>query len=137
MDNREQILNGISQWIDSKITQLANNNIWMALASNTIKRVATEWIESVLPVDMLTLLLSNRGVINADILADEIISALHSAPSIEKEFNGIVLKLNGGAISIELPSNSIIKGLLNGDNVLNFRDEDIRELARYINNKTE
>lgn len=135
MEKREQVLNGIHRWIDAKITELANNNVWMALASNTLKRVAKDWIETVIPVDMLLLLLSNRGVVDADVLANELIMALNNAPDIQKDFSGIMLKLSRGVISIELPSNSVVKGLLNGNNVLNFREGDIKELAQFINNK--
>lgn len=133
MDKREQILKGISKWIDSKVDELAGNNILMALAANPIKRVAKEWLNTVIPIDMLELLLSNHGVIDAQILANEVIEAINNAPIVEKEFNGIMLRLKDRVISVELPSNSIVKGLLNGDNVLNFRESDIRELAQFIN----
>lgn len=133
MDKREQILKGISKWIDSKVDELAGNNILMALAANPIKRVGKEWLRTVIPIDMLELLLSNHGVIDAQILANEVIEAINNAPIVEKEFNGIMLRLKDRVISVELPSNSIVKGLLNGDNVLNFRESDIRELAQFIN----
>lgn len=133
MEKREQILKGISRWIDSKVDELAGGNIWMAMAANPIKRVAKEWLNTAVPIDMLELLLSSHGVIDADVFADEVISAINNAPKVEKEFNGILLSLNQGVISVEFPSNSIVKGLLNGDNVLNFRESDIRELAQFIN----
>lgn len=133
MDKREQILKGISKWIDSKVDELAGNNILMALAANPIKRVGKEWLNTVIPIDMLELLLSNHGVIDAQILANEVIEAINNAPIVEKEFNGIMLRLKDRVISVELPSNSIVKGLLNGNNVLNFRESDIRELAQFIN----
>lgn len=137
MDKREQILQGISKWIDSKVDDLTRGNIWMALASNTIKRVANEFIETIVPIDVLVLMLSNRGVIDADIFADELVSAINNAQDVKQEYGGVLLRINNGVISVELPSNSIVKGLLNGNNVLNFREADIRELAQYINNKEE
>lgn len=133
MGAKKQIMQGLSKWIDSKVNELAKDNIWMALASSTIKRVANEWISLVIPIDMVELLLSNHGVVDANVLADELIQALKNAPEVEKEINGVLISLKSGVISIELPSNSIVLGLLNGNNVLNFRESDIKELAQYIN----
>lgn len=134
MTNSEQIYKGIEHWINHKVDELIGENVWMALASGTIKRVANEFVNTMVPSNMLELMLSNHGVIDAEIFAQEMISALNNVPEMTQELGaGIVLHLSKGTVSIELPSNSIVKALLNGDNVINFREPDIRELAQYIN----
>lgn len=134
MTNTEQIYKGINSWINHKVDELIGENIWMALASGTIKRVANEFVDSMIPSNVLELMLSNHGVIDADIFAQEMIGALNNVPDMTQDLGaGIALHLSKGTVSIELPSNSIVKALLNGDNVINFREPDIRELAQYIN----
>lgn len=134
MDKREQIYKGITKWISSKVDELIGDNIWMALASNTIKRTASELIEGVLPMEMLIPIFSNRGVIDADVVAAELIEALNNVPDYSQEFKGgITIHLSKGVIKVELPSNGIVSSLLKGNNVLNFREADIKELAQFIN----
>lgn len=134
MDKREQILKGMEKWIGVKIDELIGENVWLALMSKTIKRTLFELVESLLPMDMLVPVLSNHGVIDADIVADELIEALDNVPDFTQEFKGgIVVHLSKGVIKVELPSNGLLVGILNGDNVLNFHEGDIKELAQYIN----
>lgn len=134
MTNSEQIYKGINSWINHKVDELIGENVWMALASGTIKRVANEFVNTMVPSNMLELMLSNHGVIDADVFAQEMIGALNNVPEMTQELGaGIALRLSKGTVSIELPSNSVVKALLNGDNVINFREPDIRELAQYIN----
>lgn len=134
MTNAQQINTGISNWINHKVDELIGENIWMALASGTIKRVANEFVDSMVPSNVLELMLSNHGVIDAEIFAQEMIDALNNVPDMTQELGaGIALHLSKGVIRIELPSNSVVKALLNGDNVINFREPDIKELAQYIN----
>lgn len=138
MNNTEQIMNGISHWLSNKIDELSSNNIWLALAANPIKRVAGEYICKIIPIDILQMLLSKNGVINADIFADEVICAIKNAPEITQEFKGgYSITVKDGVISFIMPDNGIIKTLLNGDNVINIREEDIKDLARCINYKYE
>ena len=134
MDKREQIYKGISKWIGSKVDELVGDNIWLALMSQTIKRTASEFVESILPVDMLVPVLSNHGVIDADVVAEELIEALNNVPDYTQEFKGgIAVHLSKGVIKIELPSNGLLSSILQGNNVFKFHEDDIRELARYIN----
>ena len=134
MDKREQIYKGMNKWIGSKVDELIGDNIWLALMSQTIKRTVSEFIESILPVDMLIPVLSNHGVIDADIVADELIEALNNAPDYTQEFKGgIAIHLSKGVIKVELPSNGLLSSILQGNNVFKFYEDDIRELARYIN----
>lgn len=134
MTNSEQIYKGINTWINHKVDELIGENVWMALVFGTIKRVANEYINTMVPSNILELMLSNHGVIDAEVFAQEMIDALNNVPDMTQELGaGIAIRLSKGVVSIELPSNSIVKSLLNGDNVINFREPDIRELAQYIN----
>jgi hypothetical protein len=134
MDKNEQIYKGMSKWISSKVDDLIGDNIWLALMSQTIKRTASEFVESILPVDMLVPMLSNHGIIDADVVAEELIEALNNVPEYSQEFKGgIVLSLSKGEIKVELPSNGLLSKVLQGNNVLKFHEDDIRELAKYIN----
>lgn len=134
MDKNEQIYKGMSKWISSKVDDLIGDNIWLALMSQTIKRTASEFVGSILPVDMLVPMLSNHGIIDADIVAEELIEALNNVPEYSQEFKGgIVLFLSKGEIKVELPSNGLLSKVLQGNNVLKFHEDDIRELAKYIN----
>jgi hypothetical protein len=138
MDKREQVYKGVSKWISTKVDELVGDNIWLALASNTIKRTTSELIEGVLPMDMLIPILSNRGVIDAQIVADELIEALNNVPDYTQEFKGgIAVHLTKGVIKVELPSSGIISSLLKGNNVFKFTEDDIRELAKFINESKE
>lgn len=133
MDKREQVYKGLKKWIGSKVDELIGDNIWLALASNTIKRTASELIESVLPMDMLIPILSNRGVIDAEIVANELIEALNNVPDYTQDFGTVAVHLSKGVVKVELPSTGIVSSLLKGNNVLKFTEDDIRELAQYIN----
>ena len=135
MNNKTQILSGINAWIEAKVDQLALDNVWMAMASNTIKRVASDVVEAYLPTDVLEMALANHGVVDANILADEFIASLEHVRDVSTELKGgVVVHLSPGLLQLDFPANGAIKALLGGDNVINFRSEDIRELARFINN---
>lgn len=135
MNNKTQILTGINAWMEAKVDELAAGNVWMAIAANTIKRVASDVIEAYLPMDVLEMALANHGVVDANILADEFIASLDNVDNVSTELaGGIVVSLTPGTIRLELPSNGAVKALLGGDNVINFRAEDIKELAQFINN---
>lgn len=133
MDKREQIFKGINKWISAKVDELVGDNVWLALASKTIKRTASELIEGILPMDMLIPILSNRGVIDAEVVADELIEALNNIPDYTQDFGAVAVHLSRGVVKVELPSNGVVSSLLNGNNVLKFTEDDIKELARYIN----
>lgn len=136
MTTNEQIIKGVSEWISAKIDELSGTNIWLALAANPIKRVVGEYIGKILPMDLAGLLLCNNGVLDADVFANEVISAVNNAPEITQDFGGgYSLSIKEGAISFAMPDNGITKALLGGHNVINFREEDIRELAKCINNQ--
>lgn len=137
MDKREQIFKGINKWISAKVDELVGDNIWLALASKTIKRTASELIEGLLPMDMLIPILSNRGVIDAEVVADELIEALNNVPDYTQDFGAVAVHLSRGVVKVELPSNGIVSSLLKGNNVLKFTEDDIKELARYINESKE
>ena len=113
--------------------ELVGDNVWLALASKTIKRTASELIEGLLPMDMLIPILSNRGVIDAEVVADELIEALNNVPDYTQEFGVVAVHLSRGVVKVELPSNGVVSSLLKGNNVLKFTEDDIKELARYIN----
>lgn len=135
MNNKTQILTGINAWMEAKVDELAAGNVWMAIAANTIKRVASDVIEAYLPMDVLEMALATHGVVDANILADEFIASLDNVDNVSTELaGGIVVSLTPGTIRLELPSNGAVKALLGGDNVINFRAEDIKELAQFINN---
>lgn len=134
MEKSEQILKGISKWIGSKVDELVGDNIWLALISQTVKRTASEFIESILPADMLIPVLSNHGVVDADVVAEELIEALNNVPDYTQEFKGgIAIHLTKGVIKVELPSNGLLSSIMQGNNVLKFYEDDIRELAKCIN----
>ena len=135
MTTNEQIIKGISDWVSLKIDELSSDNIWLALAANPIKRVAGEYISKILPMDLMGLLFSSNGILDADVFANEIISSINNAPEITQEFEGgYSVTIKDGAISFIMPDNGITKAFLKGHNVINFREEDIRELAKCINN---
>ena len=135
MNNKTQILTGINAWMEAKVDELATGNVWMAMAANTVKRIASEAIEAYLPMDVLEMALANHGVVDANILADEFIASLDNVRDVSTELaGGIIIRLNPGVVQIDFPSGGAIQALLGGNNVINFRADDIRELAQYINN---
>lgn len=135
MNNKTQILTGINAWMEAKVDELAAGNVWMAMAANTVKRIASEAIEAYLPMDVLEMALANHGVVDANILADEFIASLDNVRDVSTELaGGIIIRLNSGVVQIDFPSGGAIQALLGGNNVINFRADDIRELAQYINN---
>lgn len=133
MSNKDIIYKGVNAWISAKIDELAVNNIWLTLAARTIKRTAAEAIERVIPVDVIELLFTNHGIVDADIVAEELIEAINNAPDYAHEFGSVTIRIKSGLIQIEFPSTGIIKSMLNGNNVINFRESDIKELAQHIN----
>lgn len=133
MDKREQVYKGVNKWISAKVDELVGDNIWLALASNTIKRTASELIESMLPMEVLIPMLSNRGVIDAEIVANELIEALNNVPDYTQDFGAVAVHLSKGVVKVELPSTGLVSSLLKGNNVLKFTEDDIKELAQCIN----
>lgn len=134
MGTSEQILKGINEWISYKVDELVGSNILMALMSETIKRVAYQFVETAIHPNLLELVFCNHKVVDADVFAGELVRALESAPDYHQEFKGVEIHLSRGIVKFELPSNAIVKALLNGDNVIVLKEPDIRELAQYINN---
>ena len=131
---REQIMKGVSQWIDLKVDELAVDNIWLALGGNTIKRVLVNLIDDNLPMDIIKPLLSNHGVLDAQLLADEINQALKAMPQTKLPITDDMYAVVGeGNISIYLPSNGLVNTLMKGVSVIHFRESDINELAQLIN----
>ena len=131
---REQIMKGVSQWIDLKVDELAVDNIWLALGGNTIKRVLVNLIDDNLPMDIIKPLLSNHGVLDAQLLADEINQALKAMPQTKLPITENMYAVVGeGNISIYLPSNGFIDTIMKGVSVIHFRESDINELAQLIN----
>lgn len=131
---REQIMKGVSQWIDLKVDELAVDNIWLALGGNTIKRVLINLIDDNLPMDIIKPLLSNHGVLDAQLLADEINQALKAMPQTKLPITDDMYAVVGeGNISIYLPSNGLVNTLMKGVSVIHFRESDINELAQLIN----
>lgn len=131
---REQIMKGVSQWIDLKVDELAVDNIWLALGGNTIKRVLVNLIDDNLPMGIIKPLLSNHGVLDAKLFADELITALRNTPQTKLPISGDMYAVVGeGNISIYLPSNGLIDTLMKGVSVIHFRESDINELAQLIN----
>ena len=86
-------------------------------------------------MDLMGLLFSNNSILDADVFANEIISSINNALKITQDFEGgYSITIKDGAISFIMPDNGITKAFLKGHNVINFREEDIRELAKCINN---
>ena len=131
---REQIMKGITKWIDLKVDELAVDNIWLALGSNTIKRVLVNLIDDNLPMDIIKPMLSNHGVLDAQLLADEINQALKAMPQTKLPItDGMYAVVGEGNISIYLPSNGLVDTFMKGVSVIHFRESDINELAQLIN----
>lgn len=131
---KERIMRGISQWVSLKIDELAKDNIWLALGNNTLTRVIVNIIDDNMPMNIIQPLLSNRGVLDAQLLADEINSALKSMPKTKLPITeGIYAVIGEGTISVYLPSNNLINTLMNGISVIHFNESDINELAQLIN----
>lgn len=131
---KEQIMAGISKWIDKKVDELAADSLYLTLGSNTIKRVLHNLADDYLPEDMLKPLLSNHGVVDANVLADEINATLRNMEQKTISIGGgFAVALGDGVVSIKLPDTPFVSGLMNGIKSINFREEDINELARYIN----
>jgi hypothetical protein len=131
---REQIMKGVSQWIDLKVDELAVDNIWLALGGNTIKRVLVNLIDDNLPMGIIKPLLSNHGALDAKLLADELNTALRNMPQTKLPITDSMYAVIGeGNISIYLPSNGFIDTVMKGVSVIHFRESDINELAQLIN----
>ena len=131
---REQIMKGVSRWIDLKVDELAVDNIWFALGGNTIKRVLVNLIDDNLPMGIIKPLLSNHGALDAKLLADELNTALRNMPQTRLPITDSMYAVIGeGNISIYLPSNGFIDTVMKGVSVIHFRESDINELAQLIN----
>lgn len=131
---REQIMKGISRWIDLKVNELAVDNIWLALGGNTIKRVLINIIDDNLPMEIIKPLLSNHGALDAKLLANELNTALRNMPQTKLPITESIHAVIGeGNISIYLPSNGFVDTLMKGISVIHFRESDINELAQLIN----
>lgn len=134
MEIREQVLTGLSKWISGKVDELAVDNIWLAIGNKTIIRVLNNMAEDYISLGLINSLLVNQGVLDADILANEIISSLDGMTEQEMDIGcGISLTLGNGVIAIHLPDSGFIGSIMQGVSTINLRSEDIKELARYIN----
>ena len=135
MEARQQILSGITQWVSTKVDELASDNILLTLGSRTIKRVIVDMIDNNLSMDLIGPLMSNHGVVDAELMANEIIPALRVMPKTKIPIYGSMYATVGeGVISVYLPDNNTINTLMKGITALHFKEEDITELAQYINN---
>lgn len=133
---REQVINGVTRWVENIIDGIAPDNILFALASIPIKRVVNQYIEDNLDYNIIKpFIISRDGSIDARATINEIMEGLKNMPKKKLKVQGLNIEVGNGAVVIELPESNAIALLTDNLKKITLTEKDFLQLAEYINNQ--
>lgn len=133
---REQVINGVTRWVENIIDGIAPENILFALASTPIKRVVGQYIEDNLDYNLVKpFIVARDGSIDASQTIGEILTALQSMPKQNYKLQGVDIEVGNGKVVIELPKHPALALLTDNLKKITLTEKDFTQLAEYINNQ--
>lgn len=133
---REQVINGVTRWMENIIDGIAPDNVLFALASIPIKRVVGQYIEDKLDYNIIKLFIISRdGSIDARATINEVMEGLKNMPKKKVKVQGLNIEVGNGTVVIELPESNAIALLTDNLKKITLTEKDFLQLAEYINNQ--
>lgn len=133
---REQVINGVTRWVESIIDGIAPDNILYALVSTPIKRVVGQYIEDNLDYNIIKpFIVSRDGSIDASATISEIMDGLKNMPKKKIKVQGLNIEIGSGVVVVEFPESSAIALLTDNLKKITLTEKDFMQLAEYINNQ--
>ena len=133
---REQVINGVTRWVESIIDGIAPDNILYALVSTPIKRVVGQYIEDNLDYNIIKpFIVSRDGSIDASATISEIMEGLKNMPKKKIKVQGLNIEIGSGVVVVEFPESSAIALLTDNLKKITLTETDFMQLAEYINNQ--
>jgi hypothetical protein len=131
---KEKIISGVLKWLDTRIDTLANENIVLALASTTIKKGASNWLNSIDISPIIPFITDKNGAIDVTTTVSDVMQSLKVMPVQSKELGGgFKIDIGNGSVILYLPNTSFVQFLSGGLSKIKFEEYDFLELADYIN----
>lgn len=141
MELKGKLLESVDVWADARIDDMVKGNPMLAIPSVYMKRAAhniiaknkDKWGSS---IDNAALFIADEnGEIDADTIFADMMQMLKSVNDYHFDFGIIHGKIDGGAISIDLPDNIATAILFGSKRSINLTEEDFVELKDLLTTK--
>lgn len=131
---REQVINGVTRWVENIIDGIAPDNILFVLASIPLKRVVGQYIEDNLDYNIIKpFIISRDGNIDAKATISEVMGGLKNMPKKKIKVQGLDIEIGSGVVVVELPESNAIALLTDNLKKITLTEKDFMQLAEYIN----
>lgn len=135
---KEKLLTSLDLWADARISDMVKENpaltipsVYMKRAShNIIAKHKDSWGKS---IDNATLFIADEdGNIDADTIFSDLMQMLENMSNYEFDLGFIKGRIDGGAITIDLPDNFVTTILFGSKKSISFAKEDFEELKNLL-----
>lgn len=135
---KEKLLTSLDLWADARISDMVKENPALAIPSVYMKRAShniiakhkDSWGKS---IDNATLFIADEdGNIDANTIFSDLIQMLENISNYEFDLGFIKGRIDGGALSIDLPDNIITTILFGSKKSISFTKDDFEELRSLI-----
>ena len=135
---KEKLLTSLDLWADARISDMVKENPALAIPSVYMKRAShniiakhkDSWGKS---IDNATLFIADEdGNIDADTIFSDLMQMLENISNYEFDLGFIKGRIDGGAVSIDLPDNIITTILFGSKKSISFAKSDFEELKSLI-----
>lgn len=135
---KEKLLTSLDLWADARISDMVKENPALAIPSVYMKRAShniiaknkDKWGKS---IDNATLFIADEdGNIDADTIFSDLMQMLENISNYEFDLGFIKGRIDGGALSIDLPDNIITTILFGSKKSISFTKDDFEELRSLV-----
>lgn len=135
---KEKLLTSLDLWADARIDDMVKENPALAIPSVYMKRAShniiaknkDNWSKS---IDNATLFIADEdGSIDADTIFADLMQMLENISNYEFDLGFIKGRIDGGAITIDLPDNIVTTILFGSKKSICFAKADFEELKNLI-----
>lgn len=135
---KEKLLTSLDLWADARISDMVKENPALAIPSVYMKRAShniiakhkDSWGKS---IDNATLFIADEdGNIDADTIFSDLMQMLANISNYEFDLGFIKGRIDGGALSIDLPDNTITTILFGSKKSISFTKDDFEELRSLV-----
>ena len=135
---KEKLLTSLDLWADARISDMVKENPALAIPSVYMKRAShniiakhkDSWGKS---IDNATLYIADEdGNIDADTIFSDLMQMLENMSNYEFDLGFIKGRIDGGAITIDLPDNIVTTILFGSKKSISFAKEDFEELKNLL-----
>ena len=135
---KDKLLTSLDLWADARISDMVKENPALAIPSVYMKRAShniiaknkDSWGKS---IDNATLFIADEdGNIDADTIFSDLMQMLENISNYEFDFGFVKVRIDVGAIAIDLPDNIVTTILFGSKNSISFTKDDFEELKSLL-----